>query len=42
MVGKKAKKLRLLGFDITYKANISDELLIKESSVQNRAIITKD
>ena len=42
MLGKIAKKLRLFGFDTAYKADISDELLIKESLLQNRVLITKD
>lgn len=42
MLGKIARKLRLFGFDTMYKADISDELLIKEALLQNRVLITKD
>ena len=37
-----SKKLRLLWFGTLYKANLNNELLIKEALVQNRVITTKD
>ena len=42
MLGKLAKKLRLLGFDSLYSSNIEDDELLRVAKTENRIIITKD
>lgn len=42
MLGKLAKKLRLLGYDSFYSSDISDDELIKIAKNENRILITKD
>jgi uncharacterized protein with PIN domain len=41
-LGSLAKYLRMLGFDVLYKNNFSDEEIIKASLGEKRAILTKD
>lgn len=42
MLGNIAKKLRLMGFDCSYSANIEDNELIKLAKNQRRVIISRD
>jgi len=42
MLGKIAKKLRLLGYDSLYSSNIDDEELLRIAKKENRILITKD
>ncbi|MFN3654559.1 MAG: Mut7-C RNAse domain-containing protein [Candidatus Nitrosotenuis sp.] len=42
MLGTVAKKLRMLGFDCSYSANIEDEDLLLVAKRESRIIITKD
>ena len=42
MLGKIAKKLRLLGFDSLYSSNIDDDELLRIAKKENRVLITKD
>jgi len=42
MLGNIAKKLRIMGFDCMYDANIDDNELIKLAKKDNRIIISKD
>ena len=42
MLGKLAKKLRLLGFDTLYSSSIDDDEIIKLARNENRILITKD
>ena len=42
MLGKLAKKLRLLGYDTAYSSDIDDEDLIRIAKNENRILITKD
>lgn len=42
MLGNIAKKLRIMGFDCMYDANIDDNELIKQAKKDNRIIISKD
>lgn len=42
MLGKLAKKLRLLGYDSLYSSSIEDENLLQIAQKENRIIITKD
>jgi hypothetical protein len=42
MLGKIAKKLRLLGYDSLYSSNIEDEELLRIAKEENRILITKD
>lgn len=42
MLGKLAKKLRLLGYDAVYYSNIEDDELIRIAKTENRFLITKD
>lgn len=42
MLGKIAKKLRLLGYDSLYSCNIEDEELLRIAKEENRILITKD
>jgi len=42
MLGNIAKKLRIMGFDCMYEANIDDNELIKLAKKENRIIISKD
>jgi uncharacterized protein len=42
MLGKLAKKLRLLGYDSLYSSSIEDEDLFQIAKKENRVIITKD
>ena len=41
-LGKLARYLRMTGFDIYYKNVLSDEEIVKKSSKERRAILTKD
>ncbi|MEM3064204.1 MAG: Mut7-C RNAse domain-containing protein [Candidatus Nitrosotenuis sp.] len=42
MLGTVAKKLRMLGFDCSYWADIEDDDLLAAAKKENRIIITKD
>ncbi len=42
MLGKLAKKLRLLGFDSFYSSSIEDDNLLHIAKNENRIVITKD
>jgi len=42
MLGNIAKKLRIMGFDCMYDANIDDIDLIKQAKKDNRVVISKD
>jgi len=42
MLGKLAKKLRLLGYDSLYSSSIEDDKLLHIAKNENRVIITKD
>ena len=42
MLGKFAKKLRLIGFDTLYESTISDEKILEIVKNQNRILVTKD
>jgi uncharacterized protein with PIN domain len=42
MLGTLAKKLRILGFDCSYSADIDDEDILLAAKRQGRIIITKD
>ena len=42
MLGKLAKKLRLLGYDSLYSSNMEDDKIIRIAKNENRIIITKD
>ena len=41
MLGKLAKKLRMLGIDTTYHNNITEEYLITTSLKENRIVLTR-
>lgn len=41
-LGKLARNLRMLGFDVFYKNNISDEEIVKISLAERRTILTRD
>ncbi|WP_337873350.1 Mut7-C RNAse domain-containing protein [Ignavibacterium sp.] len=41
-LGKLAKNLRMLGFDVYYKNNLSDEEIVKISLAERRSILTRD
>lgn len=42
MLGKLAKKLRLLGYDSFYSSNMEDDEIIQLAKKENRILITKD
>ena len=42
MVGKLARWLRLLGFDVSYYSKIEDAKLIELAANENRIILTRD
>ena len=42
MLGKIAKKLRLLGYDSLYSSNMEDDKLLRIAKEENRILITKD
>jgi uncharacterized protein with PIN domain len=42
MLGKLAKRMRLLGFDVAYDRNATDNDLIRVSLEQDRVILTRD
>ena len=42
MLGRLAKRLRLLGFDVLYNAALTDNDIIRLSFSQNRIILTRD
>ncbi len=42
MLGKLAKRLRLLGFDTAYDAALSDRAILKTSKDENRIVVTRD
>ena len=42
MLGNIAKKLRLMGYDVKYLADINDEDLIKQARKEKRTIISRD
>jgi uncharacterized protein with PIN domain len=42
MLGKLAKRMRLLGFDVLYDRTINDNEIIRLSLEQNRVILTRD
>ena len=42
MLGNIAKKLRIMGFDCMYDANIDDGELIKQAKKEKRVVISKD
>ncbi len=42
MLGNVAKKLRLMGFDVEYLADVKDDHLINKAKNEERIIISKD
>ncbi len=42
MLGRLAKRLRLLGFDVLYERELSDNAIIRLSLEQSRVILTRD
>jgi hypothetical protein len=42
MLGKLAKKLRLLGYDSFYSSNMEDDKILQLAKNENRILITKD
>ena len=42
MLGNIAKKMRMLGFDTKYSANISDDEVLELARKDNRIIISRD
>lgn len=42
MLGKLAKKLRLLGYDSLYSSNMEDDEILRLAKNENRILITKD
>lgn len=42
MLGKLAKRLRLIGFDVLYNRTIEDNEIIRLSLAQHRVILTRD
>ncbi len=42
MLGKLAKKLRLLGYDSLYSSNMQDDKIIQLAKNENRILLTKD
>ncbi len=42
MLGKLAKRLRLIGFDVLYDRTLDDNEIIRLSLAQNRVILTRD
>jgi uncharacterized protein with PIN domain len=42
MLGKLAKRMRLLGFDVLYDRTLDDNEIIRLSLEQNRVILTRD
>lgn len=42
MLGKLAKRLRLLGFDVVYPKITADSMIVKISKEENRIILTRD
>jgi uncharacterized protein len=42
MLGKLAKKLRLLGYDSLYSSSIADDEIIQLAKNENRILVTKD
>jgi len=42
MLGKLAKKLRLLGYDSFYSSNMEDDKIIQLAKNENRILVTKD
>lgn len=41
-LGKLAKYLRLLGFDVVYEINLSDETIVERSYKERRIVLTRD
>jgi hypothetical protein len=42
MLGKLAKRLRMMGFDVSYPKISADSLLLRKSREENRIILTRD
>jgi len=42
MLGKLAKWLRVLGFDVTYERRIEDQVLVRRAKNEGRDILTRD
>jgi len=42
MVGKLARWLRVLGFDVVYSNRIDDNELVRRAELENRVILTRD
>ncbi len=42
MLGRLAKRMRLLGFDVFYDRNLSDNEIIRRSLEEGRVILTRD
>lgn len=42
MLGRLAKRMRLLGFDVLYDAKLSDNEVIRSSLEEDRVILTRD
>lgn len=42
MLGKLAKRLRMLGYDTTYYGNTADSFLLRKSKEEKRLLVTKD
>jgi uncharacterized protein len=41
-LGKLARYLRLLGFDVVYENNLTDEIIIQHSKKEHRIVLTRD
>ena len=41
-LGRLTRYLRMMGFDVYYKNNLSDDEIVKISSIERRAILTRD
>ncbi|MCE0723796.1 Mut7-C ubiquitin/RNAse domain-containing protein [Legionella resiliens] len=41
-LGKLARYLRLLGFDVVYENNLTDEIIIQRSKKEHRIVLTRD
>ena len=42
MLGKLAKRMRLMGFDVLYDRTLDDNEIIRLSLEQNRILLTRD
>lgn len=42
MLGKLAKRLRMLGFDVGYEARVNDRELVRRARAEGRVLLTRD